>query len=84
MKRVFSYSEATVEFYESIITAITVPAGSDHEQLEPPSREQEDARGLNVPQCPDYGRQRTQHYFLYTRFLPQPVSVKLFSHFAKL
>lgn len=64
-----------MEFYESIISAITVPAGSDHEQLEPSSRKQEDAWGLNVPQRRDYGRQRTQHYILYTRFLPQPVSV---------
>lgn len=69
-----------MEFYKHIITAITVPAASDHEQLEPPSRKQEDAWGLNVPQCPDYGRQRTQHYIFYTRFLPQPVSVQLFGH----
>ena len=60
--------------------AVTVPAGPDHEQLEPSSRKQEDAWGLNVPQCPDYGGQRTQHYILYTWFLPQPVSFKLFSH----
>lgn len=53
-------------------------AGSDHEQLEPSTREQEDAWGFDVSQCPDYGRQRNQHYILYTRFLPQPVSVKQF------
>lgn len=75
------YSGAAVDFYVSIITAITVPAGSDHEQLEPSSREQEDAWGFDVSQRPDYGRQRTQHYILYTWFLPKPVSVKLFSHF---
>lgn len=68
-----------MEFYESILTAVTVSAGSDHEQLEPSSRKQEDAWGLNVPQRPDYGRQRTQHYILNTRILPQPVSVRLFS-----
>lgn len=61
-----------------------MPASSDHEQLEPPSRKQEDAWGLNVPQCPDYGRQRTQHHILYTRFLPQPVSVNLISHLQAL
>lgn len=76
----FICSEATVEFYESIITAITVPAGSDHEQLESSSREQENARGLNVPERPDYGGQGTQHYVLYAWLLPQPVSVQLFSH----
>lgn len=59
-----------------MISAVTVPAGSDHEQLEPPSRKQEDARGLNVPQRSDNGGQRTQHHIIYTRFLPQPVSVK--------
>lgn len=69
-----------MEYSESVITAITVPAGSDHEQLEPSSREQEDARGLDVPQCPDYGRQGAQHYIVYTWLLPQPVSVQLFRH----
>lgn len=58
-----------------------MPAGSDHEQLEPPTRKQEDAWGLDVSQCSDYGRQRTQHYILYTWFLPQPVSVNLINHF---
>lgn len=70
-------SEATGGLYKNIITAIAVPAGSDHEQLEPSSRKQEDARGLNVPQCPDYGGQGTQHHILYTWLLPQPVSVEL-------
>lgn len=54
----------------SIITAITVPEGNEHEQLEPPSRKQEDARRLDVPKCPDYGGQRTQHYILDSWFLP--------------
>lgn len=38
----------------SIITAYTVPEGAEHEQLEPPSRKQEDARRPNVPKCPDH------------------------------
>lgn len=55
-------------------TAVAVPAGSDSEQLEPPSRKQEDARGPNVPQRPDSGGQGAQHYVLHTWLLPQPVS----------
>lgn len=59
-------------------------ASSDHEQLEPPSRKQEDARGLNVPECPDYGRQGTQYHILHTWLLLQPVSVNLVNPFRAL
>ena len=69
------FSEFIVKW--SVLTAFTVPAGSDHEQLESSSREQEDARRLNVPQRPDHGGPRAQHYVLYAWFLPQPVSVTL-------
>lgn len=53
-----------------MITAATVPEGAEHEQLEPPSRKQEDARRPDVPERPDYGGQRAQHYVLDPRFLP--------------
>lgn len=71
---VFMFNFETFGFFLLCLAAITVPADPDHEQLEPSARKQEDARRLDVPQCFDHGGQRTQHYLIYTRLLPQPVS----------
>jgi len=61
-----------------------VPEGPDYERLEPSTWKQEDARGPDVHPRPDYGGQGAQHYILNTGFLPQPVSVTLFSHVHEL